>query len=401
MSKTSGMNILDLGDGDNKAEEQYLLRNTNIKGSLDTSTFEISPNISDNKSSNITMESFINMDNKMVYNLPWIEKYRPDNFTEIISHNDILNALNKLIINKSLPHLIFYGPPGTGKTTTILACAKKMYGKNYKNMILELNGSDDRGINIVREQIKDFSVSKQFIGSFNNDLQNVVKLVILDEADSMTYDAQFALRRVIENYTYNTRFCLICNYETKIISALKSRCMIFRFSPIPKNIHFKKLKNIAQTENVNIIDGALDILIKLSEGDMRKSINLLQSINTANFQSDDILNKKIISQNDVLKQIGYPLIEEKDKITNVVFNKNIKLNETITQIENFKIQFGLTTADILRDLTNHIVKNITTKNMISFGKILDKLGDVEIYMSISYNDIVLLANIVSIIKNNL
>jgi len=121
MSKTSGMNILDLGDGDNKAEEQYLLRNTNIKGSLDTSTFEISPNISDNKSSNITMESFINMDNKMVYNLPWIEKYRPDNFTEIISHNDILNALNKLIINKSLPHLIFYGPPGTGKTTTILA----------------------------------------------------------------------------------------------------------------------------------------------------------------------------------------------------------------------------------------------------------------------------------------
>ena len=219
----------------------------------------------------------------------------------------------------------------------------------------------------------------------------------------MTYDAQFALRRVIENYTYNTRFCLICNYETKIISALKSRCMIFRFSPIPKNIHFKKLRNIAQTENVNIMDGALDILIKLSEGDMRKSINLLQSINTAfNFQlSDDILNKKIISQNDVLKQIGYPLIEEKDKIINIVLDKNIKLNETITQIEHFKIQFGLTTADILRDLTSYIVKNITTKNMISFGKILDKLGDVEIYMSVSYNDTVLLANIISIIKNNL
>ena len=369
MSK-SKMNLLDLGENDTIAETNYLL--------------------------NCVKQESLNNDKQLTYNLPWIEKYRPNDFTEIISHTDILNALTKLIDNKSLPHLIFYGPPGTGKTTTILACAKKLYGSNYKNMILELNGSDDRGINVVREQIKDFSVSKQFIGNFSNELHNFVKLVILDEADSMTYDAQFALRRVIENYTYNTRFCLICNYETKIINALKSRCMIFRFSPIPKIIHFEKLKYICGEEKVNIQDDTLDVLIKLSEGDMRKSINLLQSINTA-LKSNNIL----ISTNDVLKQIGYPLVEEKDKIINIIFNKNINLFHSICQIEQFKLQFGLTTADILREIVSSIVKKITPKNMIASGKILDKLGDIEIFMSVSYNDAILLSNIISIIKNNI
>jgi replication factor C subunit 3/5 len=355
-------NVLDLGGDDIAAESKYLVED-------DT--------------------------HNIVYNLPWIEKYRPENFDDIISHNDILNALKKLIDNKSLPHLIFYGPPGTGKTTTILACAKKMYGSNYKNMILELNGSDDRGINVVREQIKDFSVSKQFIGNFSNNPQNNIKLVILDEADSMTYDAQFALRRVIENYTYNTRFCLICNYGTKIIDALKSRCVIFRFSPIPTNIHLEKLKYICETESVDIMEDALDIIIKLSEGDMRKSINLIQAINTVFTKKDKIV------QNDVLKQIGYPLVEDKDNIINMILNKKISLEDTIKQIEHFKLQFGLTTADILREISNAIVKKITLKNMVSYSKILDKLGDVEVFMSISYNDTVLLGSIISIIKNNI
>ena len=361
------MNMLDLGAADLAEEDKYLINE------IDS--------------------------NKIVYNLPWIEKYRPETFEDIVSHNDILNALNKLIHNKSFPHLIFYGPPGTGKTTTILACAKKMYGlQNYKNMILELNGSDDRGINVVREQIKDFSVSKQFIGNLSNDnLHNTIKLVILDEADSMTYDAQFALRRVIENYTYNTRFCLICNYGTKIIDALKSRCVIFRFSPIPKQIHFEKIKLICNKETVNITDDALDIIIKLSEGDMRRSINLIQAINTV----FDKNTEYTICPNDVLKQIGYPLLEDKNKIIDVILNKKISLMETIKQINIFKLQFGLTTADILRDVSEIIINKITPNNMISYYKILDKLGDVEVYMSISYNDTVLLGSIISIIKNNI
>ena len=166
--------------------------------------------------------------------LPWVEKYRPENFDTIISHNHIINVLTNLINNNHLPHIIFYGPPGTGKTTTILAAARKLYGSKYKSMILELNGSDDRGISVVREQIKDFSSTTSKISNIFQSHNSIsdVKLIILDEADSMTFDAQFALRRVIELYTETTRFCLICNYLTKIIPALISRCMLFRFAPL-------------------------------------------------------------------------------------------------------------------------------------------------------------------------
>jgi DNA polymerase III delta prime subunit len=143
------------------------------------------------------------------------------------------------------------------------------------------------------------------------------------------------------------------------------------------------------------MENALDIIIKLSEGDMRKSINLIQAINTVFTKKDKIV------QNDVLKQIGYPLVEDKDNIINMILNKKISLEDTIKRIEHFKLQFGLTTADILREISNAIVKKITLKNMVSYSKILDKLGDVEVFMSISYNDTVLLGSIISIIKNNI
>lgn len=177
--------------------------------------------------------------------------------------------------------MLFYGPPGTGKTSTILALAKELYGPEmFRSRVLELNASDERGISIVREKVKDFARMQ-----LSNPPPNYkdrypcppYKIIILDEADSMTQDAQSALRRTMETYSKITRFCLICNYVTRIIDPLASRCSKFRFKPLDQGNAKKRLEDIAENENVNLEVGVVDTLIKCSEGDLRKAITFLQS----------------------------------------------------------------------------------------------------------------------------
>lgn len=177
--------------------------------------------------------------------------------------------------------MLFYGPPGTGKTSTVLALAKELYGPEmFRTRVLELNASDERGISIVREKVKDFARMQ-----LSNPPPHYkdrypcppYKIIILDEADSMTQDAQSALRRTMETYSKITRFCLICNYVTRIIDPLASRCSKFRFKPLDQDNAKKRLEDIAENENVKLEAGAVDTLIKCSEGDLRKAITFLQS----------------------------------------------------------------------------------------------------------------------------
>lgn len=207
-------------------------------------------------------------------NLPWVEKYRPVTLDDVVSHKDITSTIEKFIEKNRLPHLLFYGPPGTGKTSTILAVARRIYGPSYRKQILELNASDDRGIDVVREQIKQFAETRTlFAKGF--------KLIILDEADMMTQAAQAALRRVIEHYTRNVRFCIICNYVNKIIPAIQSRCTRFRFSPLPILEVKKRVDNVIDAERVKITDDGKGALLKLSKGDMRRALNVLQACHAA------------------------------------------------------------------------------------------------------------------------
>ena len=201
---------------------------------------------------------------------PWVEKYRPSTLDDLVAHKEIIGVIKKLIKEDRLPHMLLYGPPGTGKTSTITAAAKDMYGKGYGAMTLELNASDDRGIDVVRNQIKDFAGTRRLFSKGT-------KLVILDEADNMTNDAQFALRRVIEKYTANARFCLICNYANKIIPALQSRCTKFRFAPLMKPQIETKLTTILEAEKLTMDPAAVDALIEMSGGDMRRVLNVLQA----------------------------------------------------------------------------------------------------------------------------
>ncbi|GAA5914188.1 hypothetical protein JCM6882_004745, partial [Rhodosporidiobolus microsporus] len=206
--------------------------------------------------------------------LPWVEKYRPATLSDVVAHQDIISTIDQFISKNRVPHLLFYGPPGTGKTSTILAVARKIYGGTpggMRNNCLELNASDERGIDVVREQIKNFASTKMTGGGSAG-----FKLIILDEADMMTQAAQSALRRVIEQYTKNVRFCIICNYVNKIIPAVQSRCTRFRFAPLPRPEVEKRLNHVVAQEKVNLTEDGRQALLKLSRGDMRRALNVLQ-----------------------------------------------------------------------------------------------------------------------------
>lgn len=199
-------------------------------------------------------------------------------------HQDILATINKFVDSNRLPHLLLYGPPGTGKTSTILALARRIYGpENMRQMVLELNASDDRGIDVVREQIKTFASTKQIfsMGGFGRGggagSLAAYKLIILDEADAMTNTAQMALRRIMEKYTANTRFCIIANYSHKLSPALLSRCTRFRFSPLKEADIRVLVDKVIEEEDVKILPEATDALVKLSKGDMRRALNVLQA----------------------------------------------------------------------------------------------------------------------------
>ncbi|KAH0608974.1 uncharacterized protein H6S33_001202 [Morchella sextelata] len=213
--------------------------------------------------------------------VPWVEKYRPKNLSDVTAQDHTITVLKRTLQSSNLPHMLFYGPPGTGKTSTILALAKELYGPDLmKTRVLELNASDERGISIVREKVKNFAritVSNATTSQSSAYPCPPYKIIILDEADSMTQDAQSALRRTMETYSKITRFCLICNYVTRIIDPLASRCSKFRFKPLDETNSRERLELIAKAEGVDYEDGVIDTLIRVSDGDLRKAITYLQS----------------------------------------------------------------------------------------------------------------------------
>jgi replication factor C subunit 2/4 len=246
-------------------------------------------------------------------NYLWIEKYRPNKLNEIYSQNHIINFLKSSLITKNIPHLILFGPSGSGKTSTILALAKELFGEdNYLDRIIELNASDERGINVIREKIKTYA--KQSIK--NIDDLPPWKIIILDEADTMTPDSQFALRRIIEQYSKITRFCIICNYHTKIIEPIISRCSLLRFKPIKENFIMNKLLLICEQENIKYSDQILNKIIKICRGDLRKAINLLQKCNNL---YNNVINEEILNEiSGVLPDDIF------NKIMLYIFNKDNK-----------------------------------------------------------------------------
>ncbi|KAJ9616997.1 Subunit of heteropentameric Replication factor C (RF-C) [Cladophialophora chaetospira] len=303
-------------------------------------------------------------------NLPWVEKYRPNTLDDVSGHQDILATINKFVEHNRLPHLLFYGPPGTGKTSSILALARQIYGpKNMRQMVLELNASDDRGIDVVREQIKTFASTKQIFSASTQQTTGgpkiglgAFKLIILDEADAMTSAAQMALRRIMEKYTANTRFCIIANYTHKLSPALLSRCTRFRFSPLKEPDIRRLVDLVISQEHINITPEAVDSLVKLSKGDMRRALNVLQACHAGSrplpmrgqppVKESDI-KYELITNDTIYNCIAAPHPEDIRLIMTTMLSTP-DLTECLRTITALKSSRGLALADILTALADEL-----------------------------------------------
>lgn len=323
----------------------------------------------------------------MEYNLPWVEKYRPKELSDIIGQDKIINSLKNIFNGGSFPHLLFYGGSGSGKTSTILSILNDYFGMKKKLMVMRLDASDDRGINSVREEIKGFAEKKNYF-------TKGIKVIILDEADSMTFDAQFALRRIIEKYSNNTRFCLICNYDNKIIPAIKSRCVEFKFNPINEKIMIEQLEKIAITENIVYEKKSLNVLSNISKGDMRKAINMMQS---ASILKKD---KTVLDTNMCFNISGYPLPEEIEEICSILLDDKINLENSIKKIHKIVLENGYSISIILKEIVDVLVKKVIIDNILAekYAFIFSELSNLESKVSKSTFGDIYLSMLISIFK---
>lgn len=274
--------------------------------------------------------------------LMWVEKYRPKTLDEVVDLKDVVESIEAFLKTPgTMPHLLFAGMPGTGKTTVALCIARQLFGPNWKTFTLELNASDERGIKIVRERIKDFSRYSR--AAFGN-IPYVI--IILDESDQMTATAQTALRRIMETSSRTCRFILICNYSSKIIEPIQSRCAIFRFSKLGKKDIVKCLENISVKENISLLPDAAERIVEYSEGDLRRAINALQTA--------AVNAKGTVDEKTVLQVIG----ETSPKQVQLMLTRalNGDFIEARNMMYNMMGQYGLSGTDVIRQMYRELFK---------------------------------------------
>ena len=287
----------------------------------------------------------------------WTEKYRPKDFSEIKGQKEIVKRIKAFVEQQNIPHLLFAGPAGVGKTTLALIIARKLFGDSWHQNYMDLNASDERGIDIIRNKVKDFERTK--------DIGNVpYKIIFLDECDALTREAQQALRRTMENYTQNCRFILSANYSSKIIDPIQSRCAMFRFKPLDKKEIFAIIESIEKEEKIKVNEKAKDALYIISEGDARRINNVLQSCAAI---SKDINEEIVYSMASVAKP------KEIDEVLKLALQN--KFIDARNKLMDVMLNYGLSGIDIIKQIQQEIL-NLDLDNEKKM-LLMEKCGEIE------------------------
>jgi replication factor C small subunit len=296
----------------------------------------------------------------------WVEKYRPEKLSEIIGQDEVVGRLQSFVDKKSLPHLLFAGPAGTGKTSAALCIARELFGVGWRQNLLELNASDERGIDTIRTKVKDYARTRP-IGDVP------YKLILLDESDALTHDAQHALRRTMEMYTHTARFILDCNYSSRIIEPIQSRCAVFRFRRLAEKDIAAMLKRIARVEKLALDEDGIKAIIYVSEGDMRRAINILQAAATLKRKVDE---KVIYSVSSAARPE-----EVKEMLTLALAGK---FEEARSNLFGMLINQGLAGEDVLQQVHREVM-NLDLPEPVKV-KLIDKVGEVDFRLTEGANE---------------